>query len=121
MELNQLMEVKETVEKHCVKKLAQILYACIECPGERAEIDWITAKNYIDKNIWVVDTITMDLIDDRKNHQARNFNFGNQTEINPKFSFKRFDQLFGQYIWEKCHKEIRANLPNPPYKRIKFY
>ncbi|MBA3047196.1 hypothetical protein KKC83_06060 [Patescibacteria group bacterium] len=138
------MKTEVVIREYCIKKLAQILYDCVECPGDRAKIDWATAQNHIDGNRWVVDTVMENLIkkwvnDHKKwvndhvrerilsnqiivnNDHVRERILRNQIIVNIECNFERFDQLFGRYIWNACYQRIKPILPRPPYQRILFH
>ena len=115
------MKTEVVIREYCIKKLAQILYDCVECPGDRAKIDWATAQNHIDGNRWVVDTVMENLIKKWVNDHVRERILSNQIIVNIECNFERFDQLFGRYIWNACYQRIKPILPRPPYQRILFH
>ncbi len=109
------------IREYCVKKLAQILHDCVECPGNRAEIDWATAQRYIDEHSYIVDHVADRLVSAIVADKARGLSMGDTVTIELKCDYDKFDQLFGRYIWEVCYQMIQRTLPRPPYQRIFFH
>jgi len=101
------MDIREMVRECCIRKLAHILYQCVECPGKRAIIDWTTAENYVDGNQWVIDNVMDRISEGEKEDLVKR-----GTEV--------FDRMLGRFIWDCCYQTLKLHLPRPPYGQIQF-
>lgn len=64
-ELKMLVSIRyEIVRDYAIRKLAQILYECVECQEPRQDIDWFTAESFVDNNLnySMLELIQRDLI-----------------------------------------------------------
>jgi len=108
------MNLHQTVTEFCIRKLAQILYDCVEySQSDRALTDWQTAEDFVRRNPHVVDLICQ--------------LFETQLSAVHKLNcdFKTFDEFCGRAVWTGLYQPLKKWLglpykPVPHYTQIRF-
>ncbi|OGZ62739.1 MAG: hypothetical protein A2639_02785 [Candidatus Staskawiczbacteria bacterium RIFCSPHIGHO2_01_FULL_34_27] len=110
------------VRKFCIRKLAQILYECVETnTTDRALLDWFTAESAFDKIHWssqMSGIFLMALAEefDRKANTERR-----QAKIDPNvINYETFDRLCGRAVWDYLYQPCKGMLPKE-YTKIRFH
>ena len=106
------MNVYETVKEFCVRKLAQILYDCLECSAsDRALHDWLTAERFVNSNSGTVSLIVEIL--------------KSQLPIAQDYTFETFDKICGRAVWDGMYQPLKRQLwltyyPESHYTYVRF-
>jgi hypothetical protein len=92
---------QSTAREYCVRHVAQILHDTVALAsgvsGPRDKLDWEHAEILVDDNVALVSEIVLGLPCDS--------------------DYEIFCVRFGQIVWESV-RDLRKNLPRPPYGEI---
>jgi len=118
------MDIVNAVRELCIRKLARILYDCVECSeSDRALIDWRAAEQVVDANRHFVARMVQVLVDDALwgASQRRTYKSGVTVQgvawLEFKFDPERFEQVCGKAVWDDLYQPM---VLSSPYTRVRF-
>jgi hypothetical protein len=114
------MTLKDLVEQFCIKRLAEVLWECVECStADRTEFDWLTAERFVKKNPSLV------------SRALTAFVFGQAPADTPvedlpfDIGYDTFVVKCGRTIWSYFYQPLQKQLnlpfyPVPHYTYVRF-
>lgn len=111
------MTIRELVERFCIQKLANILWECLEFSGtNRAEVDWLTAENFVKNNPQLVDPVFQRFLS-QIGEQSKFFDYGagSLKVLSFDASYETFVARCGSMVWNLMYKPFRRSselIPN---------
>jgi hypothetical protein len=113
-----------TIRPFTVRKLAHILYECVECQEPRKGTDWLTAEKFVNDNLGEVrigitaESFFPDYLEDRFQHppDMTSLTSWNESE------YQRLDRVLGRWVWDNFYQTMqKRDAIQPPYGKIKFH
>lgn len=106
----------------CIRKLARILYDCVECSHtDRAELDWLTAEKFIKENRWRLAPILSEFLAATKLSEN---SFVSDVPSSIDISYGGLDRVYGRMVWDELYQPLRLALRTkmemPRHTRIRF-
>jgi hypothetical protein len=103
------------IEEFCKRKIANLL-GTVECSeSPRDYRDWYTACGILEKDPNFVKLSVFLLIKHHFDRPTAPGDVGDEIEV--ASDYETFDRVCGREIWEQF-RELRQNLPRPPYGNI---
>lgn len=112
--------LKQVVRYFCIRKLAQILYDCVECTyNHRAEIDWRTAEGLVDGFEYSMTSIAEAFVVKQISETTGKDGIGETVRF--QFDFETFDRLCGRLCWDLLYQKSKKSLMPDAYPSIRFH
>ncbi len=117
------MTLRELIEQFCIKRLAEVLWQCVACSdANRAELDWLTAENFVKKHPPMIDNFFPMLVSQMG---APNCPPDLPIENANGISYNGFVELCGKAVWDYFYQPLKAELklphhPVPHYTHVRY-
>jgi hypothetical protein len=117
-------EFKGKIKRFTTKKLARILYECVECPEPRDGTDWLTAEKFVNQfldNYCLEACVKKYFFSYLENKIKNPPDMTSLTSWNES-EYQTMEKVLGRWVWDSFYQLMqKMDAIKAPYTRIKFH
>lgn len=119
------MNIYGLIWEFCVRKLARILYDCVECSHkDRDMLDWSTAERFMQTNSSAVTEVISAFLAQPSAAGFSRISLVRNLPSSIDTSYEGLERALGKTVWEKLYQPLRlalgAQFNTPHHTRIIF-